>query len=413
MSQDVNNEIALMRYAVIAPLISGLRDSDKSLKSFFQEASLKKYKTFDGRLVTVKARTIERWYYLYRKDGLDGLMPKGRSDSGVYRKLDEDTRMQIEYYKKEFPRISATLIYNKLMESGQISTHEVSLSTVTRFVNHLKRGDDSAPSKEMKRYELENVNDVWYADTTQAFHLTIDGKKKRVYIIAFQDDRSRYITGIDAFFNDNFVNVMKVMKSAVSKHGRPKMFSFDNGSPYKNGQMELLTARLGSVLNWTQPYSPQSKGKTERFFKTLKQQWLSGVRPADFSTLEEFRTALKSYVYRYNVTPHRGIANQTPKDVFFDDTNFIQRVEEDRMNQIFLLELDRRVSIDNVIKIDKIEYEVPSRYSRQKIKLRYSPDLNEVYVSDEHTGTLEKIDILRKTDNSKIKRTAYQFKGEN
>ncbi|MFR8622373.1 integrase catalytic domain-containing protein [[Ruminococcus] torques] len=66
-----------------------------------------------------------------------------------------------------------------------------------------------------------------------------------IYIIALIDDASRFITGIDVFYHDNFINLMSVMKSAIAKYGRPKVFNFDNGKSYKNRQMELLAARIG------------------------------------------------------------------------------------------------------------------------------------------------------------------------
>ena len=59
---------------------------------------------------------------------------------------------------------------------------------------------------------------------------TEDGKKHKVYVIALIDDASRYIVGIDVFFNDNFVNLMSVMKSAVAKFGVPKLFKLDFGN---------------------------------------------------------------------------------------------------------------------------------------------------------------------------------------
>ena len=75
------------------------------------------------------------------------------------------------------------------------------------------------------------------------------------------DDASRFIVGIDIFFNYNFINLMSVIKSAVVKYGRSQMFNFDNGSSFKNKQMELLAARIGSVLHYDQPYTPTQKAK--------------------------------------------------------------------------------------------------------------------------------------------------------
>ena len=89
------------------------------------------------------------------------------------------------------------------------------------------------------------------AATAVSDHLTdADGKKHRIYIIALIDDASRFITGIDVFYNDNFINLMSVMKSAVSKYGRPKVLNFDNGKSYKNKQMELVAARIGTTLSY-------------------------------------------------------------------------------------------------------------------------------------------------------------------
>ncbi len=99
----------------------------------------------------------------------------------------------------------------------------------------------------MRRYEHPHIKGVWCGDSSVGPYLkTSDGKKHKIFIIALIDDTSRFIVGIDIFLNDNFINLMSVMKSEVAKYGRPQMFNFDNGSSYKNNKMELLAARLGS-----------------------------------------------------------------------------------------------------------------------------------------------------------------------
>ena len=119
-----------------------------------------------------------------------------------------------------------------------------------------------------------HINEVWCGDSSVGPRLITENGKTKVYIIALIDDPSRFITGIDIFFQDNFVNLMSVMRSAVSRYGRPKVFNFDNGSSYKNRQMELLCARIGSALNYSQPYTPTAKAKIERWFRTMKDQWM-------------------------------------------------------------------------------------------------------------------------------------------
>ena len=51
---------------------------------------------------------------------------------------------------------------------------------------------------------------------------------------------------------------------------------------YKNKQMELLAARIGTTLSYCQPYTPTSKAKIERWFRTLKDQWMAGLDMRDF-----------------------------------------------------------------------------------------------------------------------------------
>ena len=80
-----------------------------------------------------------------------------------------------------------------------------------------------------------------------------------LYIIAFIDDASRLVTSCIAFFEDNYVNLMQVLKKGVSTYGKPKVLSLDNGSNYRSSQMELLGARIGVAINYCPPYTPTSK----------------------------------------------------------------------------------------------------------------------------------------------------------
>ena len=82
-------------------------------------------------------------------------------------------------------------------------------------------------NQDMRRYERPHINEVWCGDSIVGPYLkTGDGKKHRINVIALIDDASRFITGIDVFFHDTFVNLMSVMKSAISKYGKPKVFNF-------------------------------------------------------------------------------------------------------------------------------------------------------------------------------------------
>lgn len=404
MNDETRQKIALFRYGIIAPVVSGTYDEGKSIKGFFRDAASKVYTNPSGEETKVSASTLERWYYAYNKGGFDALIPMRRCDTGKSRKIDEDIMEQIRFLKKEYPRIPATLIHQKLLDNGTINKGDISLSTVNRFVNQLKIENNYTNNKDMRRYERAHINEVWCGDTSFGPYLKIDGKKKRTYIIALLDDASRYIIGIDIFFNDNFVNLMSVLKTAVTRYGKPKILNFDNGSSYKNKQIELLAARIGTTISYCAPYTPTSKAKIERWFKTMKDQWMSQLNMNDYSSIDQLRETLLTYVNNYNQTVHSSLNGLCPQDRFFNESYLIKRFSEEQLDTSFLLEYERRVSADNVVMIDEVEYEVPYRYSKQKIPLRYSPDLSKIYIVDKSSGALTSIKLLNKQENSLIKR---------
>lgn len=404
MDQEKKNAIALMRYSVIAPLITGLSDDYDSLTAFFNNASVKGVMLPNGTIKHYAPGTIEKWYRNYKNGGFDSLIPSGRSDIGHPRKLDEELQEQIRYLKTNYPRMSASAIYRQLHDNGSIKLGDVSESTVNRYVNLLAIKQKTTTNQDMRRYERPHINEVWFGDTSVDPYLkTPDGKKHKVYIIALIDDASRFIVGIDVFFNDNFINLMSVMKSAVAKYGRPQMFNFDNGSSFKNKQMELLSARIGSVIHYDQPNTPTQKAKIERWFRTMKDQWMSSLDIRDFHSLDELRGNLFAYVQKYNQTVHSSLKGMSPQDRFFSESNRIRRLSDEEIENSFLLETERRVSSDSVIIIDQIEYEVDCRFAKQRIKLRYSPDFKDIFIV-EADGTLTPIRLHIKTENAFINR---------
>lgn len=404
MKQEQQQEIALMRYGAIAPLIAGLDDGYPSQNAFYEEVSAKGIPGPDGKLRHFAPATIEKWYLNYKKYGFDGLLPKARADAGSSRKLDEELQEQIRYLKTNYPRMSAAAIFRQLSSNGSITFGQVSESTVCRFVNQIQAELQQTQNRDMRRYERPHINEVWCGDSSVGPKLTDqDGKKHHVFIIALIDDASRFVTGIDVFYNDNFVNLMSVLKSAVAKYGRPKVLNFDNGKSYRNRQMELLAARIGTTLSYCQPYTPTGKAKIERWFRTMKDQWMAALDMRDFHSLDQLRGSLAAYVQRYNQSPHSSLHGLSPQDRFFSEPEQIRRLAPEQIDTDFLLEIERRVSADSVLVIDQVEYEVDYRFAKQRIRLRYSPDMKDIFMVGPD-GTLTPIRLLNKQENATIKR---------
>lgn len=216
--------------------------------------------------------------------------------------------------------------------------------------------------------------------------------------------------GIDMFFHDTFVGLMSVLKSAVSKYGVPRVLNFDNGSPYKNRQMELLAARIGSAINYCRPYTPTAKAKIERWFRTMKGQWMASLDIRGFHSLDELRGSLSAFVRSYNLAPHSSLKGKSPQDRPFSEPEKIRRLDMQRIEESFLLELERRVSADSVIVIDGVEYEADCRLAKQRITLRYSPDMKDIFAV-EHDGSPTPIRLLNKQENTSVKREKIHLSG--
>ncbi|MCD7712644.1 MAG: DDE-type integrase/transposase/recombinase [Firmicutes bacterium] len=403
MTLDQKQQAALFRYSVIAPLETGASDPSISNNEFFRRAAQKTYTGPDGKEATVGASTIEKWHRAYQHGGFQALFPQGRSDEGISRKLTPEIQAQIRFLLREHPRITAAEIHRILLSGGSICLGQFSVSTVERFVRHVRKKEGTAPGKDMRRYERPHINEVWYGDTCYGPYLSTPEGKKRVYFIALIDDASRFIVGADIFFNDTFDSLMPVIRSAVSKFGRPKLFGFDNGPSYRNKQMELLAARIGSAVHYCEPYTPTGKSKIERWFLTLRMQYLASLDMREFHSLEQLRKHFSAYVSRYNQTAHVSLEGKTPQERFFCEPEQIRRLTQEQIETSFLLETERRVSADCVVVIGKTEYEVHYRYAKQRIRLRYSPDMETVYVV-EPSGDLTPIRLLNKQDNAVVKR---------
>lgn len=401
MTEEERNEIALKRYNMIAPL---LIDPERypSNREFFR---MQGHKLHEEGVTTIHARTIERWYYQFKKGGFDALKPQTRVDFGKPRK-GKDVIDQIIILKRNYPRLSATGILKMLKESG-VTKDQISLSTVNRVVNSIPK--EQINVEPMYRYELEHINEVWCGDSSHGPYLYRDKAKVKLYIIALIDDASRLITAARIFEADNTINLLSTMKLAVSKYGKPKRFNFDNGSNYKNAQINIVTARLGVGVHYCRPYNPEAKAKIERWFKTLKSQWMSTLNYSEFHSVEEYQVSLNEYVNTYNNNVHSSLNGLTPMERYLKEVELVKKIDEYSLEKDFLFEIERRVSIDNIVVIDNKEYEVPAIYSSKKVKIKYLDPKDGVFIVDND----KQIEIKPLDKKANAKRVRISLQGGN
>ena len=131
-----------------------------------------------------------------------------------------------------------------------------------------------------------------------------------------------------------------------------------------------------------------------------------------FHSLDKLRVYLYAFVNAYNQAPHSSLGGKSPVDRFFSEPDHIRRLDDAQIQRTFLLEIERTVSADSVIVIDHTEYQVDYPFAKRPIRLRYSPDLKEIFVV-EQDDSLTPVKLLHKHDNSMIKRNkTYLCRGD-
>jgi len=408
-STQMKKQLGLFRFSLIAPVVNNCH-AFRSNEAYFRDAATKEYFLPNGKKVIFAAGTIKSWYVHYMIEGFNALLPKLRDDLGVSRSIDESKREEILALKKQFPYITGKLLYQKLVENGVINAKDVSNSSFYRFLKANEVRITHLNTHERKAYEMEFANDCWQVDTSHGLVISIDGKKFQTYLIMIIDDASRQIVGQQFFLNDNALNVQFVLKQAVTTYGIPKKVFVDNGTPYKNLQFQLICANLGTILIHSKPYSPESKGKIERSFRTVKDNWINGVDWNEYKSLEKLNEDFAIYINEsYNNSVHTAIG-MTPRLRFKQDYSRLKFLNKDEINKIFLHSIKRTVYTDATIKLHAKLFEVPQKYIRQEINIRYSPDdLDLAYIFDQHGNLVETICPVKKIDNSKVKRTIIDY----
>lgn len=406
-TEDEARQVALFRFSIIAPLVTNCH-AFESKNAYFREVATKEYTLPSGKKVYYSPKTFLAWYLDYVHYGFDGLIPKTRNDLGQSRNLNDSSKDKIIELKQQFPHITGKAIYNRLIEDNIICAKDVSIATVYRFLKSKKLKNLS--TVERKAFEMEHSNDCWQCDTSHGPVIKIDGKKQQTYLIQIIDDASRLIVGCQFFLNDNAINFQAVLKQAIKTYGIPKKIFVDNGTPYKNLQFQTICASIGSILIHAKPYSPQSKGKIERSFRTVKDNFLNCIDWNSFSSIKQLNDQYYTYVNsEYNNNIHSSI-NNSPKKRFLEDYNLLKFVASDEiLNEYFLHSFNRKVASDSTIQLLGIQFEVPSIYIGQKIIVKLNPSFLDVaYIYDNGKKT-QTIHPVNKVDNSHIKRKSISY----
>jgi transposase InsO family protein len=405
LDEQTREKIALFRFGLIAPLVNG----QVKVKDYLTEMGSKVHLVPYYGERKIAAKTIQEWHLHYRRNGFDALKPKKRSDRGDSRRLTPDERDHILEIRKKSLHMPVSVFYEQLIKDGEITKNEISYSTINRLVKkHNLIGKYLDPGPERKRFAHDRVNILWQGDLSHGPYVPIDGKMKKTFLIAYIDDCSRIIPYAQFFSSEKFDGLRLVTKEALIRRGKPTIIYADNGKIYRSETLQYACAQLGITVTHTAPFDPKSKGKIERFFKTVQTRFYPLLDTNPVQSLEELNERFWLWLEEeYHRRKHASLDGKTPHEVFHSQFKQVKFLEDiSILDSIFLKREQRKVKADGTITLNKQLYEVPPRFISQSIDIRL--DEQDVFVYEDGKE-IAKLKPVCMTDNAHVKRNRSPF----
>lgn len=375
---DHLQKVALFRYGLIADLLH-IKPGCGELYSELRKKAARTYDIPGTQRNRVASETIRTWLKAYRRHGYDGLVPKLRCDRGQSRAIPQEVADLLLMLKDENPKLSVPLVIRAAREAGVPDDQPLPSSTVHRLLDAhglMSKQPEQPSDNDRRRFAFRKAGELWMSDVMHGPAVVADSKRKRkTYLIAFLDDATRVIPYAEFAFAENTCAFLPVMMQAIMRRGIPLRLFVDNGANYRSQHLALVCAKLGVALIHARAYQPQSKGKQERWFRTVRSQLLVRLAAEDTQSLDALNRRLWAWVEgEYHHTPHRGLDGQTPLDRWAQDGDEVRYPAPDLdLNDLFLFEAKRKVHKDRTVSLHGVVYEADAALVGQTVLLRFDP----------------------------------------
>jgi putative transposase len=322
-------------------------------------------------------RTIQTWFYRYKNHGITGMTNQPRKDKGQVRKVTpEELSEALAAAKPHFhnQRTNKRALYRFCIEKGLLHAGRIAQTTFYRLIREYELlAPEDKDNKKRLAFSMKYANQLWQADTMFGPYVDTGmslGSRKQARLIAFIDDASRVLCHGEFFFEENVDTLVQAIRAAFYKRGVPEQLLVDNGSIYCSQEITLICARVGCILRHTPVRDAAAKGKIERFFRRVRDQFL--VRKLDLASLEILNRQFTHWVeHDYNATEHDAISMK-PIDRFGIDLARVRFLAPSEHNdELFFAEAVRKVKKDNTFSFSGRRYETPVDLRDKEIQLRH------------------------------------------
>jgi putative transposase len=390
-------KIALFRYGLIAPLVVETLPRGE-LTRRAEEIASRNYEIPYSERTSLSVDTLLEWALRYRRNGFPALAPQARRDRGQSRALTPQLAELIERLKRENPHRSGSTLRRELALVSPVGS--VSASTLYRFLKQrgLTARQLLAPAAR-KKFEAEFSNQLWQSDMLFGPYVQrAGGGRMQAFLYATLDDASRLVPHGEFYDHQGLDAFLDCFRQGVGARGVPSRLYVDNAKVYRSQQLARIAASLGILITHTPPYQPEGRGKIERFFRTVREQFLANLEPRRTLSLGELNERFWAWIDgSYHVSEHSGIGT-TPLLRWQRDIEHVRQLPPATdLRRLFFYRLPRVVRRDSTFRLRGHFYEAPPHLAGETIEARFDPlDLSqvEIYFQGQAQGTARVVDAV-------------------
>jgi putative transposase len=374
----------------------------KTIRDRIKAVSQMSFTDEDGLPRQFTWRTISTWLCRYQKHGVTVMENKPRSDKGKSRKVPlEDVAEALRQVRPKAHGKTPTLalLYRLCIEEGLLTRSQIAPNTFRRVVKQyeLLKPDQECSHKLRLAFAKAHANELWQADTLYGPFVKINGAPVQTRLIAFIDDASRVCCHGQFFPAENVDTLIESLRAAFYKRGVPHALYVDNGSIYTSREIIQICARVGCLLHHTPVRDGAAKGKIERFFRTVRDQFLA--RQLDLSSPEVLNRQFTHWVEEhYNAQVH-SVLGMSPLDRYALDRSRVRFLPPNEANdELFFVEEERHVRADNTFAFKSLRWEAPRHLPDRTIHVRFQRSQPTarliVYYQGERMGEARLLDAI-------------------
>jgi transposase InsO family protein len=344
--------------------------------------------------VGVSRQTLHAWLARYEAEGLDGLMDRSHRPASCPHQMPADVEAALLELRRSRPYWGPRRLVFELANRRVVPVP--SESSAYRALLRAGMIDPSVRdrrSRKWKRWERGAPMELWQMDVVGGFPLA-DGTSAKA--LTGIDDHSRMCVGARLMNRERTRAVCDGLRAALGTYGVPEQILTDNGKVFTgrfhHPPVEVLFDAIcrehGIEHLLTQPRSPTTTGKIERFHRSLRAEFLNN-KPA-FTNLKTAQQALDEWVVYYNTArPHQSLNMTTPAERFIanpssgmTDTAAVDHV--DRGGQDWV---SRRVTTNGVVSVAWQQVCVGAHHAGSRCDIHVDGDLLRFFIGDDLVKT--------------------------